>query len=172
MKRVSLILFIYYINTFFKFFCSLIAEFLLPPSNILPCTYRDLSSIMKEIGMHYETIYACPDDHVIYYNHHEFAAECLECHVSRYRTDKVTKMVPLKVLRYIPIIPRLQQLFRCNNLAQFMDYHARNRIQDDVIRMPADGYAFRDMEEKWPHFKEEPRNLRISLEADGVNPFA
>ena len=52
-----------------------------------------------------------------------------------------------------------------------MDYHARNRIQDDVIRMPADGFAFRDMEEKWPHFK-EPRNLRISLAAYGVNPFA
>ena len=37
--------------------------------------------------------------------------------------------------------------------------------------MPAYGTAFRDMEEKWPHFKEEPRNLRISLAAHGVNPF-
>ena len=53
-----------------------------------------------------------------------------------------------------------------------MDYHARNRIQDDVIRMPIDGTAFRDIEEKWPHFKEEPCNLRISLEANGFNPFA
>ena len=55
---------------------------------------------------------------------------------------------------------------------QFMDYHAKNRSQYDVIRMPADGFAFRDMEEKWPHFKEEPRNLRIYLAANGVNPFA
>ena len=53
-----------------------------------------------------------------------------------------------------------------------MDYNAKNRIQDDVIRIPTDDSAFRDMEEKWPHFKEEPRNLRISLAADGVNPFA
>ena len=53
-----------------------------------------------------------------------------------------------------------------------MDYHARNRSQDDVIRITIDGYAFRDMEEKWSHFKEEPHNLSISLEADGVNPFA
>ena len=53
-----------------------------------------------------------------------------------------------------------------------MDYHARNRSQDDVIRIPVVGSAFRDMEEKWPHFKEEPRNLRISLVADDVNPFA
>ena len=88
----------------------MIAEFLLPPSNILPRTYRDLSSIMKEIGMHYEAIHACPNDHVIYYNQHEFATECPKCHVSRYRTDKVTKKVPPKVLHYIPIIPHLQLL--------------------------------------------------------------
>ena len=53
-----------------------------------------------------------------------------------------------------------------------MDYHAKNISQDDVIRMPADGYDFRDMEEKWPHFKEEPCNLRIYLAADGVNSFS
>ena len=53
-----------------------------------------------------------------------------------------------------------------------MDYYARNIIQNDVIRMLADGFAFRYMEEKQPHFKEEPCNLRICLEADGVNPFA
>ena len=53
-----------------------------------------------------------------------------------------------------------------------MDYHARNKNQDDVIRIPADGTAFRDIEEKWPHFKEEPCNIRISLAADGINPFA
>ena len=53
-----------------------------------------------------------------------------------------------------------------------MYYHAENRSQYDVIRMPIDGSAFRDMEEKWPHFKEEPCNLRIYLAADGVNPFA
>ena len=53
-----------------------------------------------------------------------------------------------------------------------MDYHARNRSQDDVIQIPVDGSVFRDMEENWPHFKEEPRNLRISLAADGVNPFS
>ena len=63
----------------------MIAEFLLPPSNILPRTLQDLSSIMREIGMHYEAIHACPDDHVIYYNQHELEIECLEFHINRYR---------------------------------------------------------------------------------------
>ena len=58
---------------------------------------------MKQIGMHYEGILKCPDDHVIYYNQHEFATKCLECHISRYQTDQVTKKVPHKVLCYIPI---------------------------------------------------------------------
>ena len=52
-----------------------------------------------------------------------------------------------------------------------MDYHSRNRIQDDIIQMPIDGSAFRDMEETWIHFKEEPCNLSIYLATYGVNPF-
>jgi hypothetical protein len=34
-----------------------------------------------------------------------------------------------------------------------------------------DSYAFRNIEERWPIFKEEPCNARLSLVADGVNPF-
>ena len=52
-----------------------------------------------------------------------------------------------------------------------MDFHAKNRSQDDVLRMPADGFAFRCIEEKWPIFKEEPHNIKILLVVDGVNPF-
>ena len=37
--------------------------------------------------------------------------------------------------------------------------------------MPTDGSTFRCIEEKWPIFKEEPRNIKLSLVADGVNPF-
>ena len=50
--------------------CRLLGDFLLPLSNILPCTYRDLHAIMKDIGMEYQTIDACPRDHIIYYGQH------------------------------------------------------------------------------------------------------
>jgi hypothetical protein len=52
-----------------------------------------------------------------------------------------------------------------------MDYHARNKSEDFVLRMPADGSAFREIEEKWADFKDEPCNVRLSLAADDVNPF-
>ena len=122
MKCVLLILFIYYIN--YIFLCSLIAEFLLPPSNILPHIYQYLSTIMKDIGMQYEAIHACPYDHVIYYNQHEFAIECPECHISRYRTDQVTKKVPHKVLHYIPICYLLNKLIFNRSISDNLVLHS------------------------------------------------
>ena len=52
-----------------------------------------------------------------------------------------------------------------------MDYHAKNISEDGFLRMPADGSALKNIEEKWPIFKDEPRNVRLSLAADGFNPF-
>jgi hypothetical protein len=52
-----------------------------------------------------------------------------------------------------------------------MDYHARNISEDGVLQMPADGSTFREIEEKWADFKDEPRNVRLSLSTNGVNPF-
>ena len=37
--------------------------------------------------------------------------------------------------------------------------------------MPVDGSAFREIEEKYLYFKNEPHNVRLSLAANGVNPF-
>ena len=52
-----------------------------------------------------------------------------------------------------------------------MDFHAKNRSQDDVLRIPTDGSTFRYIKEKWPIFNEEPCNVKLSLAVDGVNPF-
>ena len=115
---------------------------------------------MKYIGTNYQSIDACPNDHIIYYGKHASKTECPECHINGYQTDQV-KMVPWKVLLHIPIIPCLEQLFKCKNIALFMDYHAWNISEDGVLWMPADGNAFREIEEKWPDFKDEPRHIRI-----------
>jgi hypothetical protein len=62
------------------FLCHrLLGEFLLPSSNILPRTYQDLNAIMKEIGMEYKAINACPNYHIIYYGQHASKIECAQC---------------------------------------------------------------------------------------------
>jgi hypothetical protein len=52
-----------------------------------------------------------------------------------------------------------------------MNYHACNRIGYGVLRMHANGSSFREIEEKWADFKDEPHNVSLSLAADGINPF-
>ena len=76
---------------------------MLPSPNILPRTYQDLSAIMKENGMQYEEIHACCNGHVVYYNQHEFATECPECHISRYQTDQVTKRCLARLFVILPL---------------------------------------------------------------------
>lgn len=65
-------------------FCRLLGDVLLSTSNIFPCTYREISVIMKEIGMDYQAIDACPNDHIIYYGQYELENECPQCQISRY----------------------------------------------------------------------------------------
>ena len=52
-----------------------------------------------------------------------------------------------------------------------MDYHVRGRRKYGVMRMPTNAVVWRKIEEKWPMFKDEPRNARKSLALDGVNPY-
>jgi hypothetical protein len=52
-----------------------------------------------------------------------------------------------------------------------MDYHECNISGDGVLRILVDGSSFRETKEKWANFKYEPRNVSLSLAADGVNPF-
>ena len=59
-------IYIVYIS-FFCQCCRLLGEFILPPSNNLPCTRREVFLIMKEIGMEYQVIVSCHNDHIIYH---------------------------------------------------------------------------------------------------------
>lgn len=147
------------------------ANKILPKDNKLPHSHREVSSIMKDIGMEYKTYDACPNDHILYYGENANLQQCPVCHTNRYRQDQVSKKVPYKVLRHIPLKPRFERMFKCKELAKYMDYHAQGRSQDGVMRMVADSKYWKDIEEKWPHLRNEPRNARISLAMDGVNPF-
>ena len=96
--------------------------------------------------MEYQAIDACPNDHIIYYGQYASELNFPQCQINIYQTNQLTKKVPHKVLRYIPIIPCMQQLFRSRNIAQFMDYHTWNRSEDDVLRILAYGSLYKNIE--------------------------
>ena len=51
-----------------------------------------------------------------------------------------------------------------------MTWHADERIEDTKLRHPADSPQWKKIDHENPEFKEEERNLRLSLATDGINP--
>ena len=45
---------------------------------------REIYVIMKEFGMEYQAINACPNDHIIYYGQYAIENECPQFQTSRY----------------------------------------------------------------------------------------
>lgn len=62
-------------------------------------------------------------------------------------------------------------MFECKELEKYMDHNAQGRSQDGAICMVVDSKYWKEIEVKWPLLRNEPRNARISLEMDGINPF-
>ena len=46
---------------------------------------------MKDIGMEYQAIDACPNDDIIYYGQYASETKFLQCQINRYRIDQVKK---------------------------------------------------------------------------------
>jgi hypothetical protein len=47
--------------------------------------------------------------------------------------DHITNKVPHEFLHHIPIILHFERLFRCQNIAQFIDYLSWKRSEDGVM---------------------------------------
>ncbi|XP_060957897.1 uncharacterized protein LOC115712281 [Cannabis sativa] len=85
-------------------------------------------------------------------------------------SDEVKVGVPAKVLWYLPPIPRLVRFFQNANHAKNLIWHASDRKVDGKMRHPADSPAWKSIDARWPEFGNEPRNIRLGLSADGINP--
>lgn len=51
-----------------------------------------------------------------------------------------------------------------------MTWHAEQRVEDGLMRHPADSPSWRNVDYIWPDFDSEPRNIHLALATDGINP--
>ena len=83
--------------------------------------------MLVELGIEYKQIHSCKNVCILYKDEYQYKVECPICKEKRYHIDVQGPTVPNKVLRHMPIIPRLKRMFCCKSLAQLMDWHAKNR---------------------------------------------
>ena len=151
---------------------------MLPESHILPKNMYESQKLLGALKMPYEQIHCCENGCVLFRGEHKAAKYCPKCKRSRYIEvdssdgQKRQLTIPLKVLRYLPFIPRLQRLFISSESAKQMTWHKQGtRYNPDKMVHPADGEA-------WTHFHgihrekaREARNVRVAFATDGFNPF-
>lgn len=159
-------------NKSFEMLLKLMKE-ALPSGDSLPATYYEAKKMLRDLGLGYESIHACVNDCVLFRNELEENDECPVCKESRWKEHKgKIKRVPRKVLRYFPLILRLQRLFMNKEIASDLRYHSDKRIvEENVLRHPSDGEAWKDLDKRYPWLAQEPRHLRLGLATDGFNPF-
>ncbi|XP_020254118.1 uncharacterized protein LOC109831193 [Asparagus officinalis] len=140
------------------------------PDIKLPKSFYEAKRIVKDFGLDYEKIYACSNDCMLFYGNRWKPKKDDVANDSNQLTKKVHNVL-VKVLRYFPLKPRVQRLFMCSQTAKSMSWHSKERIEDGILRHPADGKAWKDFDEKHPEFALDPRNVRLGLASDGFNPF-
>nr|GEY22625.1 hypothetical protein [Tanacetum cinerariifolium] len=98
----------------------------------LPSSYYAIKKTFKTIGLGYESIHACVNDCFLFRgDSNKDVHFCLVCKMSRWKDNNTPrKKVPKKVLRYFPIIPRLQRLYKFSHTAKEMTWHATRKCTE------------------------------------------
>ncbi|XP_074297861.1 uncharacterized protein LOC141628652 [Silene latifolia] len=66
---------------------------------------------------------------------------------------------------------QLIRLFANKEDAKLLTWHKTAKANDGKLRHPADGLEWKYIDSKYPEFGKEPRNLRLALSTDGMNPY-
>ena len=117
----------------------------LPEGDNFPSNYYEVKKIIRDLGLDYKKIDACPQNCMLFTKENANADKCNICGTSRWknveynstdglRTCSKGKKISAKVLRHFPLIPRLQILFMSSNTASYMTWHAQGRATNDLMR--------------------------------------
>jgi len=130
------------------------------------------------MGMEYEKIHVYPNDCILNRKEFESLHKCPRYGVSRYRVkdddseeDYVIKNPPTKALWYLSIIPRFKRLFANVNDAKNLTWHVNGKSLMDCYDMLPIHHNGRKLILLFPEFGSDPRNFRLGLATDGMNPY-
>ncbi|XP_057451963.1 uncharacterized protein LOC130743752 [Lotus japonicus] len=158
-------------NNSFDSLIKLLVE-ALPEGNVLPNSMYEIHKTIRDLGLDYVKIDACVNDCILFRGEeYENLDKCPKCGESRWQEKKKKNVVPNKVVRYFPIKPRLQRLFMSKQIADDMKWLKNKRVDDEVMRHPADSLAWKRFDDNHELFASDPRNVRLGLASDGFNPF-
>ncbi|XP_062170410.1 uncharacterized protein LOC133876141 [Alnus glutinosa] len=122
---------------------------IVPSDAKLPNDTYEAKKFIKDLGLGYEKIPACPNGCMLFWKDNEKLERCTKCDASKWKQTKNGG----------------------DDSRRLRKWHADKRTKDGVLRHPADGLAWKEFDERYPEFASDPRNVRLGLSSDGFNPF-
>ena len=145
----------------------------LPDGDLLPNSYYKTKKLLRGMGLPVEKIDCCPNNCMIFWRNDSELHTCRYCGTSRFKEQSEShknRQVAVSKMYYFPLTPRLQRLYASKATAAEMRWHATS-IDDEVMRHPADSLAWKHVNNIFPDFASESRNVRLGLSTDGFQPF-
>jgi hypothetical protein len=160
-------------NKCYKELLSLISD-VLPNNHKMPKYMYRSKKLLSALGMEYEKIDACKDNCMLFYKEHKDEMKCLKCDKSRCvevvneDSEKVTMKVAHKQLCYMPLTPRMKQLFLSKKTARHMRWHKEGVYENDQVMVHLSySEAWKALVDFDTDFARDVRNVRIGLVVDG-----
>lgn len=152
---------------------SVLKNAILSEINTLPPTEYAASKLLRRLRLQHEDIDVCPNSCMLYRGEDKDKEFCTKqsCRAPRYKRAGSSR-VPCKVLRFFPLIPRLQRIYSIPKLASLQTWHIANKSQDGLIRHAADNKQWAFVDSLDAAFTSEHQNVRLGLATDGLNPFS
>ena len=134
-------------NNCYKELLKLISV-VLPANHKLPKDMYQSRKLLSGLGMDYKKIDVCPNNCMLFWKEHINEKKCLKCGKSRFVEvitddgEEVVTDIAYKNLRYMPLTPRLKQLFLSKRTAMHMRWHKEGeRADKNMMVHPSDGEA-------------------------------
>ncbi|CAL5428865.1 unnamed protein product [Camellia sinensis] len=117
----------------------------------VPWTLYDAKKFLRDLDLGYETIHSCKNDCALFWKESANLEKCPTCDACRYKlNDDGGKKIRHKVLQYFPLTPRLKRLYMSKKTAADMRWHNEKRVDNDILRHPSDGEAWKAFDKQHP----------------------
>src|SRR6266536_4955057 len=155
----------------------------LPKGHVMPANLYQSDKILRALKMPYEKIHACEKGCALFRLDYADLNYCTICTSSKYVVvdngmgEKMQTKIPVNVLRYMPIVPRLQRLFMVEETAKQMTWHKtgkRTQLDADGKLMmvhTSDGEAWKRFDALHDDKAADSRHPQVGISLDGFSVF-
>ncbi|XP_021775780.1 uncharacterized protein LOC110739640 [Chenopodium quinoa] len=130
-------------------FASLLSK-AIPNNSHMADTFYVVKKIVKGLELSHQKIHACPKRCMLFLKDDAQLSACRVCGSDRYKQTSKGSLVPLNVLFYFPITPRLQRLFATKNMSEEMTWHSKNPLVQGTMAHPSDSEAWKHHDRRFP----------------------